>query len=92
MGSTRIWIAALFAGTALLVFLAWRWYETHVDYCKDSPEVAAGGDALSCMEPQHWMAFNVVLGFLALVEITLVVATAFMVVRLRRRRRGPAVR
>jgi hypothetical protein len=87
MGSVRVWLAILVSGTALLAFLAWRWYEAHVRYCKDSPEVAAGGDALSCMEPPHWMAFNLALGFLALVELTLVVATTFTIAHIRRRRR-----
>lgn len=87
MRSVRLWLGVFVAGTAVVAFLTWRWYEHHVSYCRDSPEVAAGGDALSCMEPQHWMAFNVALAFLALVELSLLAAVVVSVLRARGRDR-----
>jgi hypothetical protein len=45
-------------GTAILALLAYREYQYHVDYCRDSPEVRAGGDELSCLEPYNWFAIH----------------------------------
>ena len=79
-------------GTALLAFLAYRWYQSHVDSCKDSPEVAAGGDALSCLEPGNWAAFNAAYAALLLAELGLAVfLTAGFVHRRRPQRRSARV-
>jgi hypothetical protein len=82
--SVRLALAIFGAGTTILAFLAYRWYQFHVDYCEDSPEVSAGGDALSCLEPQHWFALQAVLAVLLLLEIALAVVVGAAVVHRRR--------
>ena len=76
--------------TALLAFLAYRWYQSHVDYCRDSPEVAAGGDALSCLEPGNWAAFNAAYAALLLAELGLTVFLAAGLVNRWKRQRHSA--
>ena len=71
--SVRVASAIWIAGTALLLLLAVMEYRRLVDYCEGSPEVAAGGDALSCLEPQHWFSEAVIGGGLVLLEIALLV-------------------
>jgi hypothetical protein len=56
-----------------LLFLAVMEYRRLADYCEGSPEVAAGGDALSCLEPQHWSSEAFIAGVLLLLEIALLV-------------------
>jgi hypothetical protein len=85
--SVRFALAIFVAGTTLLAFLAYRWYRSHVEYCEDSPEVGAGGDALSCLEPQHWFAFDVGLAVLLLLEIGLVILVGAALVHRRHKLR-----
>jgi hypothetical protein len=88
--SVRLAFAIFVAGTTVLAFLAYRWYRSHVDYCEDSPEVAAGGDALACLEPQHWFALQAVLAVLLLLEIALAIVVGAALVHRRRRLRRTA--
>jgi hypothetical protein len=60
-------------GTVVLTFLAYRLYQSQVDACKDSPEVAAGGDKFSCLEPGNWFANALAVSFLLLMELGLVI-------------------
>jgi hypothetical protein len=88
--SVRLALAIFVAGTTILAFLAYRWYQSHVDYCEGSPEVVAGGDALSCLEPQHWFALQAVFAVLLLLEVALVVVVGAALVHRRSKllRRG----
>jgi hypothetical protein len=54
--SLRVALGLFMAGTAGLVFLSYLEYQRVIDYCADSPEVEAGGDKFSCLEPYHWLA------------------------------------
>jgi hypothetical protein len=83
----RIAIAIFGVGTAILAFLAYRLYQSQVDYCKDSPEVSAGGDKFSCLEPQHWFANALALSFFLLIELGLATTLAVGFVRWRKQRR-----
>jgi len=74
-------------GTAVIVFLAYRLYESQVDYCNDSPQVSAGGDKFSCLEPQHWFANALAASFLLLIELGLTVFLAGAAVRWQKQRR-----
>lgn len=74
-------------GTAILAFLAYRLYQSQVDYCKDSPEVSAGGDKFSCLEPQHWFANALAVSFLLLMELGLAILLAGGLVRWQKQRR-----
>jgi hypothetical protein len=85
--SVRLASALWIGGTAILLFLAVLEYRRLVDYCEDTPEVLAGGDALSCLEPQHWLSEAVIAGVLLLLEIALLVVFG---AALRRRKRRPA--
>jgi len=67
----RLDVAIFAAGSATLVFLAYRLYLSEVHYCKDSPEVSAGGDNLSCIEPGNWFANALAAAFFLLVELGL---------------------
>jgi hypothetical protein len=91
MPSIRLSLAIFFVGSAILAFLAYRGYRYHVDYCEGSPEVAAGGDSLSCLEPQHWSAALVMLSVVVLLEIALVVVVGAAVVYRRSRQVPPSV-
>jgi hypothetical protein len=88
MPSIRVAAAILAAGTGLLSFLAIREYRSLVDYCEGSPEVAAGGDNLSCLEPQHWFAEAAIFGVLLLLEVALLVVLGAAVVHRRKQRRA----
>jgi membrane protein implicated in regulation of membrane protease activity len=59
------------AGTATLVFLGYRLYQSEVDACKDSIEVANGGDKFSCLEPGNLFADALAAAFLLLIELGL---------------------
>jgi hypothetical protein len=83
MPSVRLALAIFAGGTVVLAFLAYRLYESMVEYCEGSPEVAAGGDRFSCLEPQHWFADAVFFGLLALLELALVVVVGAAVVHAR---------
>ena len=54
-----------------MVFLAYRGYESLVGYCEGSPELRAGGDKLSCLEPQHWSAVGAGSLVLVILEVSL---------------------
>jgi hypothetical protein len=69
----RFAVAIFAAGTAIIALLAYRSYQHHVDYCEGSPEVEAGGDKFSCLEPQHWFAFQLELMVLLLAQLGLAV-------------------
>ena len=69
-------LAIFVTGTATLWYLAHREYQSLVEYCKGSPEVAAGGDKFSCLEPGNWFAHNLALAFLLLIELGLTVMLA----------------
>lgn len=56
-------------------------------YCEGSPEVAAGGDELSCLEPQHWFSESVIAAVLILLEVAVVVVFAAAIHRQRRQQR-----
>ena len=83
MPSVRLALAIFAVGTAAVAYAALRLYRSMVEYCDGSPEVAAGGDRLSCLEPQHWFADAVAFGVLALLELALVVVVGAAVVRAR---------
>jgi hypothetical protein len=89
MPSVRLALAIFAGGTAVLAVLAYREYGRLVDYCEGSPEVMAGGDSLSCLEPQHWAAESFIFGFLALLEVSLIVVVGAAVVHSRSRSRSP---
>jgi hypothetical protein len=83
MPSVRLALPLFVGGTGLLAVLAQRAYASMVDYCEGSPEVAAGGDELSCLEPQHWFANSMIFGVLALLELSLIVVVGAAVVHAR---------
>jgi hypothetical protein len=83
MPSVRLALAILAGGTAFLSHFAYRLYQSMVNYCEGSPEVAAGGDKLSCLEPQHWFANSAIFGVLVLLEVALVVVVGAAVVHSR---------
>ena len=85
MPSVRLAFAIWIAGTGLLLFLGALENRRLVDYCKGSPEVAAGGDSLSCLEPQHWFSETVIAGALVLLEIALLVVLGVALHRRRER-------
>jgi hypothetical protein len=87
MPSVRLASVLLIIGTGFLSFLAVREYGRLVDYCEGSPEVAAGGDELSCLEPQHWFAESVIAAVLILLEVALVVVFVAAIHRRRRQQR-----
>jgi hypothetical protein len=74
-------------GTAILTFLAYRRYQSLVDYCRGSPEVDAGGDKLSCLEPYNWFAIQGELLVLLSVELGLATILVVGVVHWRKQRR-----
>jgi hypothetical protein len=84
----RLAMAVFGVGTAILAFLAYRLYQSQVDYCKDSPEVSAGGDKFSCLEPQHWFANALAVSFLLLMELGLAILLAGGSVRWWKQRRS----
>jgi hypothetical protein len=88
----RLAMAIFVVGTATLAFLAYRLYQSQVDYCKDSPEVAAGGDKFSCLEPQHWFANALALSFFLLIELGLAILLAAGLVHWWKQRRRPPSR
>jgi hypothetical protein len=67
----RIALAIFAIGSTLLAFLTYRRYQSLVDYCSDSPEVASGGDKLSCLEPGNWFAIQLELLVLLVAELGL---------------------
>ena len=83
----RFAIAIFGIGTAVLVLLAYRLYQSQVDYCKGSPEVTAGGDKFSCLEPQHWFADALGVSFLLLMELGLAILLVGGFVRWQKQRR-----
>jgi hypothetical protein len=85
MPSVRLALAIFVVGNAVLAVLAYRGYQSLLDYCEDSPEVAMGGDSLSCLEPQHWFTVQFALLVLLLFEIAVAVVVGAAVVRSRRR-------
>jgi hypothetical protein len=85
--SIRLAVAIFVVGNAILAFFAYRGYASLRDYCEGSPEVTAGGDRFSCLEPPHWFAINMALLALLLLEIALVVVVGAAVVHSRRRGR-----
>jgi hypothetical protein len=84
----RLAVAIFGVGTAVLAVLAYRLVQSQVEYCRDSPEVAAGGDRFSCLEPGNWFALNLAFAFFALVELGLVVMLAFGLFEWNKRRRA----
>ena len=83
----RLAVPIFGVGTGTLAYLAYRLYQSQVDYCKDSFEVADGGDKFSCLEPQHWFANAIAVAFLLLMELGLVVLVAGALVRWHKQRR-----
>jgi hypothetical protein len=87
--SIRLAFAIFAVGNAILAFLVYWEYRSLLDYCEGSPEVQAGGDGLSCLEPHHWFAVDAELLVLFLLECALVVVVGAAVVSRRKsRRRG----
>ncbi len=72
----RFAIAVFGIGTAVLAFLAYRLYQSEVNACKDSPEVAAGGDKYSCLEPGNLFANALAALFLVVMELGLATMVA----------------
>lgn len=87
--STRLALALFVGGNATLAFLAYLEYRYLIDYCRDSPEVRAGGGSLSCLEPQHWFAINFELLVLLLLETALAVVVGAAIVRSRNKLPSP---
>ena len=75
------------AGSATLAFLGYRLYQSEVGACKDSPEVADGGDKLSCLEPGNLFANALAAAFLLLIELGLASLVVGGFVRWRGQRR-----
>jgi hypothetical protein len=75
------------AGTATLVFLAYRLHQSEVNACKDSIEVANGGDKYSCLEPGNLFADAIAGAFLLLMQLGLAGLVAGGIVRWRTQRR-----
>jgi hypothetical protein len=69
----RLAVLIFGVGTAMLPLLAYRRYQSLVDYCRGSPEVEAGGDKLSCLEPYNWFAIQFELLVLLLAQLGLAV-------------------
>jgi hypothetical protein len=85
----RLAVPTFGVGTAILAILAYRLYQSQVDYCKDSFEVRAGGDKFSCLEPQHWFANALAVSFLLLMELGLAIILAGALFRWQKQRRHP---
>jgi hypothetical protein len=83
----RLAVSIFCAGTAIVGFLAYRGYQSSVDYCIGSPEVRAGGDELSCLEPQHWFAVGFAFLVLLLAQLGLATMLAGGLVRWQKQRR-----
>jgi hypothetical protein len=83
----RLAVPVFGVGTGVLAYLAYRLYQSQVDYCKDSFEVAEGGDKFSCLEPQHWFANAIAVSFLLLMELGLAVLVVGGLVRWQKQRR-----
>jgi hypothetical protein len=83
----RFAIAIFGFGTGIIALLAYRGYQSTVDYCKGSYEVSVGGDKFSCLEPQHWFANMLAASFLLLAELGLTSMLAVGVLRWHRQRR-----
>jgi hypothetical protein len=87
----RLAVPIFGVGTGVLAYLAYRLYQSQVEYCKDSFEVTAGGDKFSCLEPQHWFANALAVSFLLLMELGLATLVAGGLVRwLKQRRLKPS--
>ena len=71
----------------MLAFFAYRAYSSLIDYCEGSPEVIAGGDRFSCLEPPHWFSIQLGLLLALFVEIAVLVVMGAAVIHWRRRRR-----
>jgi hypothetical protein len=84
---TPVATAIFGVGTAILAFLAYRMYQSLVAYCNDSPEVAAGGDKLSCLEPYNWFAIQLEVLVLLSIELGLATILVVGVVHWRKQRR-----
>ena len=80
MPSIRLASAILVVGNTVLAFFAEREYQSLIDYCAGSYEVAATGDRFSCLEPQHWFAVSALFLFGLVLEIALVVVMGAAVV------------
>jgi hypothetical protein len=83
----RVAVPIFGVGTAILTFLAYRRYQSLVDYCRGSPEVEAGGDKLSCLEPYNWFAIQFELLVLLLAELGLAIVLVVGLVRWQKQRR-----
>jgi hypothetical protein len=83
MPSIRLASAILVVGNAILAFFAYREYQSLLDYCEGSPEVVAGGDRFSCLEPQHWFTVGFGLLVALLLEVALLVVVGVAVVHWR---------
>jgi hypothetical protein len=68
------------AVTTGFAFLGYREHQRLIEYCADSPEVEAGGDRLSCLEPYNWLAEAgfVVGGLIVVFGLATLVVTAFL--------------
>jgi hypothetical protein len=82
----RIALVIFAIGSALLAFLTYRRYQSLVDYCSDSPEVASGGDKLSCLEPGNWFAIQLELLVLLVAELGLAVLVVGGLIRWQKQR------
>jgi hypothetical protein len=90
----RLAVPIFGVGTAMLMLLAYGRYRSLVDYCRDSPEVEAGGDKLSCLEPYNWFAiqFELLVLLLAQVGLAILLVAGFLRWwKQRRPREGPAL-
>jgi len=73
---TRLSMAAFGIGTLVLAFLAYRLHQSEVNACKDSIEVANGGDKYSCLEPGNLFANALAELFLVVMELGLAAMAA----------------
>ena len=76
---TRFAIAIFCVGTPIIAFLAYRWYQSQVDYCKDFP--IENGDKLSCLDAGNVAAYNAGNFALLLAELGLATVLAVALVR-----------
>ena len=88
---TRFAVATFGVGTALIAFLAYRWYQSQVDYCRDlGPGVDPEGGKLSCLDAGNWAAYNAGNLVLLLAELGLATLLVVGLVRWGKQRRHRA--
>ena len=84
---TRFAIAIFCVGTPIIAFLAYRWYQSQVDYCKEIGD-SGSGDKLSCLDAGNTAAYNAGNFGLLLAELGLATILTVSLVRWWKQRRS----